>query len=245
MKYDVVYVLKNGIQDDELIYSVRSVVKNFPYNKIWFYGGVPEHVVPDEQVSYDQLGYTKYERTRRTWREICQNEKITDSFWLFNDDFFVMDRVADMSPVCQGTLYQHVKRLERKNRGPSKYSTRLVRTMRLLKDNNYDILDYELHIPMLINKSKGLSILNRYTYDGAFRSLYGNMYYNHSKIEPDVKIISIAEEPDPDKHNTFISTSDESFKHGYVGQYIRRKFPEKSKYEKEFQNGEVISTSSY
>lgn len=231
MRYDVVYILKNNIQDDELIYSVRSVVKNFPYNKIWFVGGTPEHIVPDHQVEFHQLGATKYERARDTWKLICQNDEITESFWLFNDDFFVMDRVADMSPVCSGSLYRHIEKLKRKHNGSTNYSERLLRTMKILQKRNYDILDYELHIPMLINRDKGIQLLMRYPYEGAFRSLYGNIYYHHAKIEPDVKIVGVDVTPDPDRHNVFISTSDESFRHGIVGEYIRKKFPEPCKYE--------------
>ena len=37
MKHDVVYLLKNNYKStDELRYSIRSVVKNFPYRKIVF-----------------------------------------------------------------------------------------------------------------------------------------------------------------------------------------------------------------
>ena len=38
MKSDIVYILKNGEISDEIIYSIRSVCKNFPYRKIWIYG---------------------------------------------------------------------------------------------------------------------------------------------------------------------------------------------------------------
>ena len=53
-KYDVVYLLKNDYASDELRYSVRSVVKNFPYNRIVFVGGKPDDIEPDIYIPDEQ-----------------------------------------------------------------------------------------------------------------------------------------------------------------------------------------------
>ena len=60
-KHDIVYILKNNYTSDELTYSIRSVCKNFPYRKIWFYGGAPEGIMPDVFVEYQQSGNNKWE----------------------------------------------------------------------------------------------------------------------------------------------------------------------------------------
>lgn len=39
-KHDIIYVIKNNYTDEELRYSVRSVVQNFQYRKIVFAEGV-------------------------------------------------------------------------------------------------------------------------------------------------------------------------------------------------------------
>ena len=62
-RMDIVYVLKNGIHGDELKYSLRSL-KNFTHDKVWFYGGKPEGLVPDVMVEYSQHGRSKWEKVR-------------------------------------------------------------------------------------------------------------------------------------------------------------------------------------
>lgn len=50
-KHDVVYVLKNNYTDEELRYSVRSVVQNFQYRKLVFEGHTQlrsSHSIPDQ-----------------------------------------------------------------------------------------------------------------------------------------------------------------------------------------------------
>ena len=230
-KYDIVYILKNNIDPEELRYSIRSVVKNFPYRKIWFYGGKPEGIEPDEGVYFEQIGSSKYEKAAYTWRKVFKNNQITEDFWLFNDDFFIMSKIDDVLPIVNGTLYHHIKRIEKRNGSRSPYTRKLGRTMEYLKDHGYDTLSYEVHIPMLINRKKALEVINMPNYSYAFRSMYGNFYTIAARLEPDVKIVKLDEEPDPDIHNHYLSTSNDSFRDGVVGKFVRESFPEKTDYE--------------
>lgn len=230
-KYDVVYILKNNIDPTELRYSIRSVVKNFPYRKIWFYGGRPSSIIPDEGVYFEQIGSSKYEKAAYAWKKVFQNNQITEDFWLFNDDFFVMSKINDVLPIVNGTLYHHIKKIEKRNGSVSGYSRKLGRTMEYLKDHGYDYLNYEVHIPMLINRKKALDVINTPNYNYAFRSMYGNIYTVAARLEPDVKIVKLDEEPDPDIHNHYLSTSNDSFRDGVVGRYIRDRFTESTRYE--------------
>ena len=59
--HDIVYILRNNIDTDEIKYSMRSVVKNFPFNSIWIYGGKPKGIEPEysgRQPDYALSGHT-------------------------------------------------------------------------------------------------------------------------------------------------------------------------------------------
>lgn len=229
MKSDIVYILKNGETTDEIKYSIRSVCENFPYRKLWIYGGKSEVIMPDGYVEVKQTGNNKWEKVNNTIRLICQNDDITPDFWLFNDDFFVMKKIKKVDYMIGGTLWARAQKISRKFGGrDSSYTNMLKDTARILRDNGYDRLDYALHVPMLINRKKALATINRFPNCPMFRSLYGNHHEVGGIIADDVKITSETEVP---KDPVFISTDDNSFKSGKVGEYIRNAFPDPCKYE--------------
>ena len=228
MTYDIVYILKNEIDDEERIYSVRSVVANFPYNKIWFVGGVPEHIKPDEQINYEQEGRNKWEKSTNTMKKICRSKKITDDFWLFNDDFFVMRKPGIIAPYVRGTLHKRVVDIKVK-KGITSYSGKLERTENHLRAKGFDTLDYAMHTPILINKKQALQTIKLFPDNPMFRSLYGNHHKIGGFVTDDVKIQDLKTVPTGDE--LFLSTTDKSFKEGKVGEYIKEMFPDKCKYE--------------
>ena len=229
MKHDIVYILKNDIDDTELIYSIRSVVKNFPYNRIWFAGGTPEHLEPDNFMPIKQAGQNKWEKVSNTLRLICNNNDITEDFWLFNDDFFIMQPVNDFPAAVRGTMRNRILELKKKH-GYSSYANQLERTELFLRTKGYDTLDYALHVPILINKKKALETLKTFPNIPMFRCLYGNQHKLGGVYMDDVKIYELNKKPTGDE--IMLSTTDKSFNEGKVGPYIKAQFPEKCKYEK-------------
>ena len=227
---DIVYILKNDYDSDELRYSLRSVCENFPYRKIWFYGGKPKGIEPDVMVEYLQPGNTKWEKVSNTLKEICKNDNITPDFWLFNDDFFIMQRVEDLPAMVGGTLWFRANEIKEKyGSRDSRYSKQLRETATILRDAGFDRLNYALHVPMLINREKGLKTILRFWPCPMFRSLYGNHHRIGGVIADDVKIHDINVEPTGSE--VLLSTGDGAFAEGLVGKYIRVAFPEKCKYE--------------
>ena len=229
-KYDIVYILKNNYKSEELRYSLRSVCKNMPYRKIWFYGGKLEDIEPDEYVELQQQGNSKWERVRFTLNQIFRNDDITEDFWLFNDDFFIMQKTNDLPPMINGTIERHAARIRARHGGvDSAYTRNLRKTALELTRNGYDQVNYALHVPMLINRKKGLKTLKSFPDNPMFRSLYGNQWEIGGVMHKDVKIA------DPDKEPTgeedMLSTTDKSFG-GKVGEHIRNSFPDKCKYER-------------
>lgn len=229
MKYDIVYILKNDYSSEELRYSLRSVCKNFPYRKIWFYGGKPKGIQPDEMVEFIQTGANKWERVNNTLRMICMNDEITEDFWLFNDDFFIMKKLADLDPMYASTLEQRYMHIKQKHGRATAYSGQLKRTAAILERKGYDTLDYALHVPMLINRKKALQTLKAFSGCPMFRSLYGNHHSIGGTKTKDVKITSL--DVKPTGSESMLSTEDNAFSDGAVGKYIRSKFRAKCRYE--------------
>ena len=228
MNHDIVYILKNGTMTDEIKYSLRSVEKNFPFRSVWFYGGKPKGIEPDHYVAINQAGDTKWQKVNNTLRLICRNDDITEDFWLFNDDFFVMDKVEGLEPVILGTLAYRCQKIKARHKGSdSGYSIQLRKAMATLKDFNLDRLDYAAHYPMLINRAKAIETLNRFT-NPMFRSLYGNHHKIGGVVMKDCKIMD--KESIPTDDMKFVSTSDNSWT-GAVGLYIKERFNERSRFE--------------
>lgn len=231
MNKDIVYILKNNLDDTELIYSIRSVCQNFPFRNIWFAGGTPQHVSADGYLPMKQDGGNKWFKVTNTIKRICKVQDISDDFWLFNDDFFIMRPcTTSLPPLLDGTIERRINEI--KNRQPqpmSKYAEQLFFTEKLLKSFGYDTLNYAVHTPMLINKNKALNTIYKFPNSPMFRSLYGNQHRIGGTLIEDVKIYNLDQKPTGDEY--LLSTTDDSFREGRVGKYIRDAFPEKCKYE--------------
>lgn len=228
-KFDVVYILANDIKSDEIRYSVRSVVENFPYNRIVFYGGKPKDIEPDIYVEVNQIGFDRYEKVNYTIQKICADDDLTDNFWLFNDDFFVMKPVEDLPYAFRGTIEQRINSINGLHGPSGGYVRAQIATRNYLIKNGYDTLDYSLHIPMLIDRKLGAETLKEHPNQKLFRALYGNVNMVGGVRMDDVKVYGATD--DPDRESPFLSTKDSSFRYGRVGDYIRATFNEPCEYE--------------
>lgn len=142
------------------------------------------------------------------------NLDLTEDFYLFNDDFFVLEKVNDIP-------YYHKGRLDSQpaNRFGGGYAMAVRHTKDFLGS---EALSYELHVPFLFNTER-LSALIKLLEPNLstrkcplIRSTYGNLYSVGGEYMEDVKNIN-------DYHGkTYLSTNEGSFKRG-IGDYIRSK----------------------
>lgn len=232
-KYDVVYFLKDTPTNEELRYSLRSVVKNVPYRHVVFVGGCPDNLRPDLHIPREQVEDSKFKRVRESIRACCMNPNVSDDFWLFNDDFFVMRRMSeDMPPQYNGDLYRHIVKVENRHGEASTEWTRLLRHLcRTLESVNRPTRNYAVHKPILINKQKMLEVINQFPDEPMLRALYGNYWDIGGESKPDMKCQLIDYPIEKFMNWEFISTQDESFSDGIVGRYIRSQFNTRSRFE--------------
>ena len=165
----------------------------------------------------------------------CRNDNITEDFWLFNDDFFVLQPMREDMPVqYDGTLSEKIENTET-SRGKSIDWTRRLRNLqRQLKEAGKPELNYAVHKPMLINRKKMLEVLEKYPYEPMLRALYGNWWELGGVDAPDKKIMKshIPDIANKASEWAFVSTSDRSFSNGTIGEWLRKRFNKPSKYER-------------
>lgn len=223
---DVVYMCRSG-ENEELLYSIRSVCKNMKFNNLYIVGGKPDNIKPDFFIKTENEKNTKWNIVNENLRLLSSQPVLTDNFILMNDDFFIMDKVNSIYPMYRCTLEEHYKTLERKNGKKNQYTRILRRCEEKLKSEHLPTLSYELHVPIIFNKYKLGEVLNHFNYK-CTRSMYSNYYKLYGVKIDDVKVNDIDEIP---KFNKFLSTRDETFT-GKAKILIKKNFSEKCKYEK-------------
>lgn len=223
--YDVVYFTKcfNG-SNEELRYSIRSICKNLKFRKLVIVGTKPDYIEPDLFIHFDPVG-TKYSNVREAIKYLISNDfDVTEDFYLFNDDFFVMKPMDHIPYYFDGTLFEYVGKVIYNFGGFSDYTIKLLQEIRYLKEHNLPVNNYEVHMPILINKKLALEVLNDDNVS-TFRSTYGNRYCRkYSQQSKDCKDIC-------NFGRRLLSTSNNGFLKKDIGRYIRSKFNERSKYE--------------
>lgn len=228
MLNDLIYILKADIDTEELKYSLRSVEKNFPINRVWFVGGQPEGLEPDIRLKHDQVGNSKWELIRSSMWKAVSDERLSEDFFLFNDDFFVMEPVDTDSfrNFVDGTLERRIDELHSES-GMNAYTRTLFKLEQELKTMHEPTMNFDVHLPMLLNKEQVRSTLYKCS-SPQMRSAIGNINRLPFVIHPDVKVYDLESVP---VNETYLSTNDDTFRKGNVGKYIRETFTTKSRFE--------------
>ena len=226
MPNDIIYILKDDIETEELKYSLRSVEKNFPHNRVWFVGGQPKGLTPDIALPHKQVGNNKWNLIKSSMFRAIEDPRLTEEFFLFNDDFFVMRPFeGTFVNFVDGTLERRIDELH-SSVGLNPYTRTLYKMEQELKALHYPTMNYDVHLPMLLEKSK-VGVVNRCS-SPQMRSAYGNINRVPYIVRPDVKVYDLESVPED---ADFLSTNDKTFQDGKVGEYIREQFRTKSRFE--------------
>lgn len=234
MKPDVVYSLKKSDVNEELRHSLRSL-KNIPHGKIFLSGYMPSWVNPETVccIPTEQVG-SKYKNSGANLRAAVGDDRVSECFYLFNDDFFILKPIEIMPVLHRGSLDDFIKCYER----ATGYVSGAIRTKKMLESlMPGSFCSYELHVPMLMKKSKlqeAHKLHDRLLPEEGvhIRTLYGNYHGIGGTQTKDVKVYHNQSFDRRYADMTFLSSSDYSFRYGDVGRYIRRNFKDKCDYEK-------------
>lgn len=231
---DIVYIVRAGEVNEELRYSLRSL-KNIPHRRVVIAGYIPKWVHNVTAIPVEQRLMTKYANAEQNWQYAMNDTRVTDDFVLFNDDFFVMKPVPGVPTLHRGKLSDVIDYYSNINSG--QYLQNMERTRDLLLEFGItEPLSYALHVPMVMNKKRRKVLqatqlmFNEKALDIQMRTLYGNFYHLGGDYYEDVKANKLDDEPN--KKAEFLSSNDQTFMRGKIGQYIKDTFTEKSPYER-------------
>ena len=224
--YDIVYMVKDSEPNEELRYSLRSVEKNWiTLGDVWIFGGCPDGIVPDRFVPVEMILPGKWENTHRLMRIICECGEISEDFWFFNDDFFVMKPVSeDMPQMYNGTIPEVIRAVESLDASVRYWTDQLHILVELFEREGMSCVNYEVHKPMLINRQKMLDVMDRFPEILFMRSLYGNYYEVGGVDGCDVLVKYPYGAIDWVLDQSFVSTTEQSFADGSIGDLIRGRF---------------------
>lgn len=232
---DILYPIKRTETNEELRYSLRSL-QNINHNKVIIVGDLPQWVnsetvyyIPTEKLS------DRYATTTNNIKLACQNKELSEDFILMNDDFFIMNSIKEKDLLLNRGLMIDVVRYYHKIRHClSNYDRRVEQGMKELKELGFENpISFELHTPIIINKEKFLSVVDKINTEALHtckRSVYGNYFIKESNTIEDVKILSNTNISNFDFNNkNFISSSDSSWPK--IRNILTQKFPKKCIYE--------------
>jgi hypothetical protein len=187
---DIVYILGSGSvwQNNEIRYSLRSVEKNISdLGNVFIVGEKPDWIQNVFHIPYPDSFREKWKNGFYKIRRACLEEKISDTFLLMNDDFFIREKIeAENYPYYYNGLLSYSERFHSK-----RVKTTRAITAERLKYNNRGLLNFSIHRPFRYNKEmfyflpdiplslKGFSV----------RSFYAN-YYNIPAVPSKDPLIS-------------------------------------------------------
>ena len=182
---DVVYICRGG-DNEELRYSIRSVVKNFPHSKIWVVGDKPDWYIGNF-IAVEQRSIQKYNRARNNLKAIISSKEISDPFVLMNDDFYIINKIDRLPVLYGGTLEEKIE--IQYSKGASNSYVRLLESTQSWLVKHYKVknpINYELHVPMEMTKD---GLKKALVSPGLWRSTYGNIVYTQGEVNmQDVKV---------------------------------------------------------
>ena len=226
---DIVYIYKQDLNDsEELKFSIRSVVQNWDYRKIWIIGDCPQWLDKNKigVLGYNRHFGNKYQDVNNKLLEACDCLDISDNFWFFNDDFFIMKKINSekYKVYSDGTLENKLLSVTIKNPTDKAY----IEGFEDLLEEFPNGISYETHTPMLFNKKQLKELLIKYPQSPCRRSLYGNYYGVEAETRKDCKIYKLTEKFN--QKEPILSTTNIAF-FGNSGKIIKSMFKEKTIYE--------------
>jgi hypothetical protein len=229
---DFVYICKDG-DNEELRYSIRSVNASFPEANIWVVGGRPGWYVGN-YIKVDQT-LTKYKNAFYNLKSITESSDISESFILMNDDFYIVRKIDSINTYHGGSLLEKIN-LYQKINSNSGYTRKLSATYKKVVSLGIeDALDYELHVPMIMEKEKLKEVL-KYQDQFLWRSIYGNLFNVGGEQIEDVKVYTkgplVLKSYNLKKEDhIYLSSADTSFDL-ILNSILKKQFTTKTKYEK-------------
>lgn len=168
--------------NNELKYSLRSIEKHVSgVRNIYIIGHLPSFVKNVIYIPFEDTGKCKETNIYNKVVRACQEPDISEDFLFFNDDHFILQDVvgAEFPIYHKGDLVTVVHRLKPGNR----YRRCVERTMRTLHALGYRTNNFDIHSPIIYNKSKFLYAMDRYDWTPKYTFVVKSLYANTLGID--------------------------------------------------------------
>ena len=183
---DVVYVLGTGSnwQNNEIRFSIRSLYKNLiNFRNIYIIGEDPGFLKDVIIVPHpDEIGpHNADGNIIRKVLRACQIPELSQKFLFINDDHYIIKPVSAslIPPLHKGDLRCFSDKFFRLN----PWRKRLMRTREILLSKNLNAYHFDLHTPILFDKTKFPKVVKKFDYQNdigyTMKSLYGNSVYKN------------------------------------------------------------------
>lgn len=232
---DIVIPIRADDDNEELRFVLRSIAANVPHRDIYLAGHKPSWSKNVQTVDVIDHGGIKYAKSRQNTMAACGDDRISDDFILFNDDFFVMKPIKEINPVARGKLIDFRNLCVRLGQKYQSYVMGIDSAALTLMEMgcDSDLVNFEVHQPQIFNKDKRLAVYNlQDSQQSALpqftNTFYGNLYHKEVQMVDDLKIQSLDQDFGDE---IFVSTTDDTFENGIAGAKIREIFPHKCRFE--------------
>ena len=225
---DAVYICRAG-ENEELRYSLRSLVANIEHDRVWLFGVGPAWyagqrvIVPQDR--------DKYTNARRAIAAACTHHEVSDPFILMNDDFYAI-APATVEMLDRGPVRDVITEIEEAGIGRGRYARGMFATLEFLEGRGYqDPLSFSLHVPMPVRKSVmlgALALTENMRPGMHLRTIYGALAGEPSRTVEDVKLCRLRHKA---ADGAWLSTDDRTF-HDAL-ETLQRLFPDRTEYEEE------------
>jgi hypothetical protein len=233
---DLLYILGTGSvwENNEIRYSLRSVEKNvLDLGKVFVVGECPDWLTNIEHISCPDAYNIKWRNGYTKILKGCECPDLSEDFLLMNDDFFILKPIR----ACDYPYYVVGEIKSQSSFFKADFLTSPVATKKSLPFSGHSVLNYAVHRPMRINKKEYLEMPRADLKMRGFspRTFYGNYYNKPAKMVKDINLTPLSSEKVFDeavKERREIGIFSATAKSKVFREWIHKKFPNPSKYEK-------------
>jgi len=235
------YIVRPGDDNDELRWSLRSLVNAPDVTDVWIIGSCPGWVTGVRTLLLPSKP-SKWPNIHQSLEALAACEQISEPFVMMNDDMVFTRPVDELVPIHLGTVTEHIE-TRRRTQGHMEANNSHVRGMVAARQElrrrgmpDEQILCYESHTPMIFRRAWLADMLataklmpflpcSLYSAGGGPVGVRGQQAKVHETSR-------LALRNNLEHGQPYLSTDDRSFRDGAVGKYVRELFPDPCRFEK-------------
>lgn len=255
-QYDVMIPLGSGSRwnDNELRFTLRAIERNLKgVRNIIIVGQKPDWLKNVKHIpAGDPLPSNADGNITLKTLKACESNDVTDDFLFMNDDHMITKpiHIEDIPDYYK----QDFEEYQEGYWNNSLHRIRVYRTWQALKEAGCSTINFELHVPNMINKSKYIDAVNRFPFDKGIglcpKSLYGNLAVRRGTMKK-IKDPTIFRKKtyqqisDQFESSTHVAYNDDGL-NAALKYYLYKNYNEKSSFEKyAFTPDPVIQIKEY